>query len=530
MGVIEASKAGAGRAEGPLRDAFATTAKRCPPETPADQVVDNNETHSNQGEAARGTAWVVFGFGSAQLLRFAFNLLLTRLLVPEVFGVMALVNTLLAGLQVFSEVGISLSIIQNRSGDDDRFLNTAWTIQALRGLLLWLSSALLAWPVAVFYQTPVLLWLIPAVGVNAAIAGFNSTSLHTLARRIVRGPLAILTLLSYTAGMAVTIVWVIWVRADVWGFVIGSIVTSLITLAVSHLLLPGFRNRICWDSPSLSKLMGFGKWVFVRTLCSFLADQTDRLVVGKVASLAILGLYQVSHQLSWMPVTLLYTICGQLVFAIYSRQLQSGQGIAPALRRIHPLLIGFAGVTATGLFVCGPTLIACLYGDRYAGSGWMVSLMAVAAFFKMLESAVTTTLMAMGRSREPAIGNAVKAVALLVLLPAGYFFGGMVGLLCALAVADVIRYVIIVAALQRERKAVIRCDMRMLLCALAIGTAAYVSGRQLGAATNDWGRLVGSAGVILILWAGVFLFARGRPWVWGWTRQMAEEDTHSGMG
>ncbi|MFM6205833.1 oligosaccharide flippase family protein, partial [Planktothrix sp.] len=85
-------------------------------------------------KAIQGTIWTLFGYGGSQVLRFGGNLILTRLLVPELFGLMALVNTFITGLNLFSDVGIRPSIIRSQRGDDPEFLNTAWTIQVFRGL------------------------------------------------------------------------------------------------------------------------------------------------------------------------------------------------------------------------------------------------------------------------------------------------------------------------------------------------------------------------------------------------------------
>jgi O-antigen/teichoic acid export membrane protein len=287
-------------------------------------------------------------------------------------------------------------------------------------------------------------------------------------------------------------------------------------MVVSHRLLPGFRNRPCWDRPSLQQLLRFGKWIFVSTLCTFLADQTDRLVVGKVTSLVLLGLYQIAHQLASLPLLLLSGISEQVVLPLYSRQNQSRQGITPGIRWLHPLLTGFGACAATGLFVTGPLFIACLYGDRYQGAGWMVRILAVGAFFKVLASASSTALLALGQSRGPAIANGTKALALVVLLPVGYFFGGLTGLLGALVVADVLRYVIIVSALSRRGQSVLRCDLTLFLCAVIFGAGAYYASRQPWLAANNWVAFGVAASVILLCWAGVFLVARARPAVWGW--------------
>jgi O-antigen/teichoic acid export membrane protein len=104
--------------------------------------------------AIRGAVWTIASYGTSQILRFGSNLILTRLLIPDVFGLMALVYVFISGLHLFSDIGIGTSIIQNKRGDDPVFLNTAWTMQVIRGVGLWICSLLIAWPVAAFYAKP----------------------------------------------------------------------------------------------------------------------------------------------------------------------------------------------------------------------------------------------------------------------------------------------------------------------------------------------------------------------------------------
>ena len=96
----------------------------------------------------RGTVVGILGNGSAQLLRFASNLILAHLLFPGAFGLMGPVLTVLTGLEMISDVGILPSIIQHKRGDDRRFLDTAWTLQVIRGVLLAILGSLLAVPAA----------------------------------------------------------------------------------------------------------------------------------------------------------------------------------------------------------------------------------------------------------------------------------------------------------------------------------------------------------------------------------------------
>ncbi|HZJ69863.1 MAG TPA: oligosaccharide flippase family protein, partial [Planctomycetota bacterium] len=99
----------------------------------------------------RSATWSILAHGGSQLLRFASNIVLARLLFPEAFGLMAIVNALLQGLHLFSDIGIGPSIIQNARGNDPAFLNTAWTVQVVRGTVLWLVACAIALPAAIFY-------------------------------------------------------------------------------------------------------------------------------------------------------------------------------------------------------------------------------------------------------------------------------------------------------------------------------------------------------------------------------------------
>jgi len=147
----------------------------------------NNKTESSNSEtttpdlqnlkktATRGAYWTIANYGVSQGLRFASNLILTHLLFPDLFGLMSLVNVVLMGLNLFSDIGVGTSIVRSNRGDDPDFLNSAWTLQVVRGFGIWIISVVIAYPMAQLYNSPDLVWLIPMVGLTAIISGFNST-------------------------------------------------------------------------------------------------------------------------------------------------------------------------------------------------------------------------------------------------------------------------------------------------------------------------------------------------------------------
>ena len=127
-----------------------------------------------RARAIRGSALTISSFAAANIFRLASNLILTRILFPEAFGLMALVSVFITSLHMFSDLGLNTSVIRSDRGDDPRFLNTAWTVQVIRGCVLWIGAVAIAGPVAAFYDEPQLQPLISFVGIQAVFLGFLS--------------------------------------------------------------------------------------------------------------------------------------------------------------------------------------------------------------------------------------------------------------------------------------------------------------------------------------------------------------------
>ena len=98
--------------------------------------------------------WMGLGYGSVQALRLVNNVILARLLAPPILGLMAVVNSIRTGVELLSDVGIMQNIISSPRGEEPDFYDTAWTLQAIRGLMLAAICLILAVPLARFFEYP----------------------------------------------------------------------------------------------------------------------------------------------------------------------------------------------------------------------------------------------------------------------------------------------------------------------------------------------------------------------------------------
>ena len=430
--------------------------------------------------AIRGTLWTILGYGSSQALRLAGNLVLTRLLLPEMFGLMALVNTFIIGLNLFSDIGLGPSIIQNKRGDDPSFLNTAWTIQVIRGLGLWFCCCLMALPVSRFYGDPQLLWLLPLVGLSTIISGFNATALFTLNRKMELGKLTRFEFIVQGIGLAVMILWAVF-NPTIWALVVGNWVLSLVKMLWSHFLVAEPRNRFTWNPTALQDIAHFGRWIFVSTAMTFLATQADRLILGKLFSLTLLGIYTVAFTFAELPRHILNRVNGKVMFPIIAQQidLPRAELRAKLLQKRSLLVIALALVLAL-MISFGDWIILFLYDDRYRAGAWMLPILAAGLWLPTLALTIDPVLYALGKPQLIAIGNFAKFAYMLICIPLGFYTLGILGAVIVVAANDLPYYLAVSYGVWRENLSGFRQDLGSTLLLLGVVTVLIAVRWSLG--------------------------------------------------
>ena len=420
--------------------------------------------------AMRGAIWTVAGFGGAQIVRFGLNLALTRLLYPELFGLMALVLTITTGVTLFCDFGATANVVRDPRGDDPAFLNTIWTLQIARGAGVALLCLLLASPLARLYGDVRLGLLIPVVGLGSFVSGFNSTSLLTLQRHLEVRRLVTLEMVVQILAGTVMIVWA-WLAPGVWALAGGLLAQALIRLAGSYFINDGPAPRFEWDSAAAAAIFAFGKWIWVATVLMFLASQIDRLILGKLLTLQMLGIYGIAAAIAEMPRSLVYAISANVLFPVYAKSSSQPRDVLRRhiLSQRRSLLGVMAGLTVV-LAAVGDQLIRVLYDQRYAAGAWMLPMLALGVWPSALALSMEPALSAIGQPRYSAFGNFWKSLFTALGIPLAFAGFGIAGAVVMVALNDLPYYAQIAYGLWRERLSVFGQDAKMtlLLCAILI--------------------------------------------------------------
>jgi O-antigen/teichoic acid export membrane protein len=432
------------------------------PTTRAVEPVDS--LHSSLvAKATTGTVWTIVAYAATQVVRLLSSIVLSRLLLPQYFGLMALLNTMIIGLNLFSDFGLLPSVIRSEKGDEPRYLDTVWTVQVLRGLGLWLACAALSWPAAAYYHDMRLLQLGPVLGFSIVISSFGSTSLITLNKHMEVRKVALLELFVQTFQLIVTVLIAL-IYPSVWALVAGRLASDAARSVISHFMIPGYRNRFALDRDTVRDLLSFGKWVFASTAVTFLASQSDRLVLGKLVSMTTLGLYGIAFALADIPRQIIIAFGGRIGLPFVARfsRLERSEFRAVVLRyRRVVLLVG--AVLLAVVVNMSDLFLTHVYDVRYRGAAWIAPILALGLWHTILYTTTGLCLTAIGELRYNVTGYIFTALVLLLAVPASFHTWGLLGAVWVVSFSDVPVYLSNLYGLWRQSLLPLAQDIQMTL-------------------------------------------------------------------
>jgi len=398
-------------------------------ESPSESNTPNGEpaggrTRITKKRAVSGGVWTVIGFGGEQSIRLVRSLLLTRLLSPEFYGLIGLSGIVIGLVARFSDIGLNISIIRDKRGNDPRFLDTAWTLSIVRGLLVWIVACAFAWPAARVYEEPLLLIVIPVIGLSAVIQGCMSTKTATLNRELKLGRLTVLRLISKAMGLTTTVAWAMYDPENLGVLVVGSLVAAMFMTVTSFISLPGRGNWLAWDKDAVHELIRFGKWIIVSTAITFFLAQGDQAIVGVLQSTEDFAVYTVAYFLARAVPKVMLNFGPRVLVPIYA---QMDEGDLVQVRRqtfkMRAVLMAVFLPIMWLIILFGRYIVIWLYPEHYHDAGWMLEVLTAGNVGLVIGLTAGGVVLARGDSFRFMILQSARAILMLGGMSAGYYIG-----------------------------------------------------------------------------------------------------------
>lgn len=334
--------------------------------------------------AVRGGLWVVSLRILNRGLGFIRTLILARLLAPEDFGLLGIALLSIATLETFSQTGFRAALIQKKDNVES-YLDTAWTVSAVRGTVLFLVLFFAAPIVAQFFNSPEAILVIKVLAISLLFSGFSNIGIISFQKELEFNKQFFYEITVTLVDLTVTISLAFTLR-NVWALIWGGLAASSVRFIMSYIIHP-YRPRIRFKMEEYKDLFGFGKWIAGSTILVFLITQGDDILVGKVLGVTALGLYQMAYTLSNLPATEITHVISQVTFPTFSKLQEDVQKLREGYIKVLQVTALVSLPLAGMIFILARDFTRIVIGDKWLP---MVPAMQVLAFWGAIRSVGST--------------------------------------------------------------------------------------------------------------------------------------------
>ena len=423
----------------------------------------------------RGLGWSFLNNVVSRLGTFLSGIVLARLLVPEDFGMFAVALVVLnAGLSM-NELGVSLAIVRWQEGVD-RIAPTVTTLALAWSGLLYVICFLAAPSLATSLNTPGAAPLIRVLCLGILFDAVACVSAALITRQFMQGTRMAIDLISFGVGTGTSVVLAVlglgaW--CIVWGFLVTSVVSSVLTLArAPRRYRPGF------DLAASKELLAFGLPLAGSSLLVFFMVNIDYVVVGRVLGGESLGFYLLAFNLCSWPVSLISVAIRRVSLAGFSRIADEPWRAGAAFSHSAGLVMAVTLPLCAALAGYAPAVVSFLYGAAWLPSAEALRLLCVLGAARVGVELAYDYLVAVGRTRTNLAVQGMWACVLVPALAVGAHVNGIVGVATAHAlVAGLLVAPAYAVALRRADvgwRSLLRACRRPVAAAFLVGAVATV--------------------------------------------------------
>ena len=387
--------------------------------------------------AVSGARWNTSAVAVATILQALTLVLLARYLLPEDFGLMAMVMIVIGFAQFYSDAGISAAIIHRQDATAEQLSSLYW-LNILAGILVFILIWILTPVVVLLFNEQRLSALIHTINFTFLIIPWGKQFEILLQRDLRFGNLAKIQSLSLVISTAVTI-GAAYFGSGVWALVWGQLSLAISTTVM--LVWTGlryYRPLFHFQRRDLEGYLEFGLYQMGERSLNYFSERLDQIILGNFLGAQVLGYYNFAFNLAILPLNKINPIINKVAFPVFAAvqddppRLQKGYiKITKMIATINlPALIGFAAVC--------PLAIPLLFGNQWQSSIELTQILCVVAVFRSIGNPVGNLLLAKGRADLGFGWNFLLFLASVPAIYAGVRLGGAKGAAVALLLLQLV--------------------------------------------------------------------------------------------
>jgi O-antigen/teichoic acid export membrane protein len=387
--------------------------------------------------------WVFFTYGASQIIRFGSSLITTRLVSPDLMGIIAVVMLVIGGVEMFCDTGFWAYVVRHKTPEDPTMLNTVWTLQVIRGWIVFVLVLVISYilyqlqfnapeRLGGVYNQDNLPFLIAFAGTSAIFSGFKSLASPIFSSKMERKKLELFDLLIHFIVAIITITW-LYFNPSVWVLVACNVIGTVLHLFVSFKFYP-VRHQLMLSTDVVKDVFMFSRWIVLSSAMTYLFMQGDRLFLAYKISPTELGLYAIALTLMGVFMTIPENFSVKILFPYFSRIVnERPEQLKSYFNKYKTYITLLAILLSFTLYSISTIIFGTIYDERYSEAAWMFQILLV-SFIGVSVSAVSMEcLSALSQTKIRTTVMFVRVIILFLSLPLSYAYFGFYGTVWAIA-------------------------------------------------------------------------------------------------
>jgi lipopolysaccharide exporter len=416
-----------------------------------------------------------FTFALQAIIRLGSSLILTRVLLPEAYGTITILVSILYLIGNLLDTNVTLFIVRDKSAEQPPYLNTAWTMRFTRSMLsavaLFLCAPLIATKI---YDLPSLTLPLRVFSLWFVIDAFDSLGFSLAIRR----KQARLQMYSELVAAVLTTTFSIvycYRYHTFWGIAFAMLINRLVMVALSYRFYPELRPRLFIDLRAAREILAYSKFTVPSSLLTLGLNQFDKVVFLRLFDLRLLGIYGLAGNIAGSIETLINKISQAVLYPRCAHNFRENPDTF-ATRYYTENTKLFAGILTAPAAVAGAAhlLITVLYDPRYGEAGMVLQALAIRAVLLSLASPAEDLLISAGEFHVILVGNVLRAAWIVLGSLIGYYFFGFFGFIYGLSLSGLPPLAYYFWLQRSKGMLIVRYEIYKVAFALGVGTASYL--------------------------------------------------------
>ncbi len=359
---------------------------------------------------------IIQGFGTLivrefflKLLSFVGQIFLARLLFPSDFGIYVIITFIIGFFGLFSDIGLSLAIIQKKAEPTKAELSAIFILKLLLSLGLILLIWILAPYARLFYTTfnDANVMMLRVFSITLLLASLRAVPISLLERKIKYNLISMLDIIGVFVFYVTALLGAV-LGLGVWSFIAGAVIKEILETVILYIVQP-FLPQLTFSWKSIKKMIKFGVYIQGNGLVNFLRSSVVPVIGGRINGPHAVGLLDFAFNIALIPETVASNF-GRVAFAGYSRIQSQRELLASSISRSMSMLSIMLYIFPVIIFSFGSVLIPLIFSEKWAPALPALYWYSAGAFFLPVIASLGQGILAIGKSKEIFWGSFLTAV------------------------------------------------------------------------------------------------------------------------